>query len=296
MALPGFPRSSSPVRSPAVPDVPFWRRVLGTRPDETVLRAVFRSMIVLTVAVLGWDFYERLNAPPPAMDRLLPGESPQAQPFLPSSRPDVDPAEPERSQPAPQTALREPMIIELTNDGRLTATGAITPGTAERFASEVEKRGSYVKTVVLNSPGGSVQDALAMGKLIREKGFATEVPADAHCASSCPLVFAGGATRIAREGASIGVHQVFALTGPGQPGLGADGGMARAQQVSAECQRYLVDMGVDPRVWIHAMETPPERLFYFSPQELTDLKLATGSQPPVAHATPTPGPRPAPLR
>lgn len=164
------------------------------------------------------------------------------------------------------------MRIELAADGRLEATGTITPGTAARFAEEIEKRGSYVKTVVLNSPGGSVQDALAMGRLIREKGFATEVGEGAHCASSCPLVFAGGETRVARKGASIGVHQVFAVSAAG---AAADSGMADAQRVSAECQRHLVAMGVDPRVWIHAMETPPERLFYFSPQELAELKLTT---------------------
>jgi len=37
--------------------------------------------------------------------------------------------------------------------------------------------GDYIKTVVLNSPGGSIDDALAMGRLIREKKFATEVEA-----------------------------------------------------------------------------------------------------------------------
>ena len=48
------------------------------------------------------------------------------------------------------------------------ATGTITPGISEAFAAEIAKRGDYVKTVVLNSPGGSVGDALAMGRLIRD--------------------------------------------------------------------------------------------------------------------------------
>ena len=52
------------------------------------------------------------------------------------------------------------MTFELVGDGRLIATGTIVPGTADAFAAEVEKRGGYVKTVVLHSPGGSVQDAL----------------------------------------------------------------------------------------------------------------------------------------
>ena len=79
------------------------------------------------------------------------------------------------------------------------------------FAAEIGKRGDYIKTVVLNSPGGSVTDALAMGRLIREKKFATEVEAGKYCASSCPLVFAGGIERRAGDKAAIGVHQVAAL-------------------------------------------------------------------------------------
>jgi len=72
-----------------------------------------------------------------------------------------------------------------------------------------------VKTVVLRSPGGSVQDALAMGRLIREKQFATEVEAGRYCASSCPLVFAGGAAGklvCAYIGARIGTVATVWLT------------------------------------------------------------------------------------
>ena len=37
------------------------------------------------------------------------------------------------------------------------ATGTIMPGTAKAFADEIDKRGAYVKTVVLHSPGGSLR-------------------------------------------------------------------------------------------------------------------------------------------
>ena len=69
------------------------------------------------------------------------------------------------------------MTFELIGGGKLIATGTITPGIGGSFAAEVGKRGDYMKTVVLNSPGGSVTDALAMGRLIRERKFATEVEA-----------------------------------------------------------------------------------------------------------------------
>jgi hypothetical protein len=257
------------------PPLSLWRRLLGARPDETVLRGVFASLVVLTVTVLGYDLLARLGGPSPAIDRL-PGETSKVQPYLPSVRPDI--AAPDESRPGtPKAELSGPMVIELISGGRIEATGAITPGTAERFKSEIDKRGEYVKTVVLNLPGGSVEDALEMGRLIREKGLGTLVEKGGYCASSCPLVLAGGVTRTAEKGAFVGVHQVIALPAPGAALAEADdrASFDLAQKVSAECQRHLVEMGVDPRVWIHAMETPSDKIFYFTDEELEQFRLVT---------------------
>jgi hypothetical protein len=94
-----------------------------------------------------------------------------------------------------------------------------------------------------------------------------------YCASSCPLIFAGGVERRAGDKASIGVHQISAVAAPA--GTSIADGMDSAQRVSAECQKYLRDMGVDLQVWLHAMETPKNELFYFRPDELLSLKLTT---------------------
>ncbi|HEX3180785.1 MAG TPA: hypothetical protein VHR44_05950 [Beijerinckiaceae bacterium] len=57
-----------------------------------------------------------------------------------------------------------------------------------------------------------------------------------------------------------GVHQVFA---PDPADAARYDTMSEAQRVSARCQRYLADMGVDLKMWVHAMETPKDRLFIF---------------------------------
>jgi len=36
-------------------------------------------------------------------------------------------------------------------------------------------------------------------------------------------------------------------------------------------------MGVSLQVWVHAMETPHDRLFVFKPDELKSLNLVTGA-------------------
>lgn len=266
--------AAAPPSSPPLPAR--WRRALGDRPDETLLRAIFRGLVVLSVVAVAWDVYEREQASPalPGANPAAPTEAP-AVPYLPSTRPDRAAPEKDRRGRAPDSALRQPMSLELLAGGRLEARGTITPGTAERLTAELAKRGSYVKTVVLNSPGGAVSDALAMGRAIRARGLDTRVEGKGLCASSCPLIFAAGVARTAEPGAAIGVHQVFAAQPPGMPRLDGAEGMAQAQRVSAEAQRHLVDMGVDPRVWINAMETPPQEMFYFTAPELRELKLVT---------------------
>jgi hypothetical protein len=225
---------------------------LADRPEDAVLRTLFGMMLATTATVLALDYAE-LNA-----RRSEPSSTTTAAPSVSG-----DPADP---------SFRGRMSFDLVGDGRLLAVGAIEPGTAVRFAAEIEKRGSYVKAIVLQSPGGSVADALAMGRLIRSRGYATEVESGRVCASSCPLVFAGGVERRAGEKSAIGVHQVFAADS-GRSATASP--MGDGQRVSAQCQKYLRDMGVDVQVWLHAMETPKERLYYFKPDELIALKLAT---------------------
>ncbi|MCT8972512.1 hypothetical protein [Microbaculum marinisediminis] len=247
------------------------RRWLNSRPDEHVLLWSFRGLLVATFVVLGLDLADLQKQIPADTDPVFPGlMAPDDVPYLPSIR--EGRTGPVVTDPETAATLRNPATFELVDGGKLLFDGAIEPGSARRFAEEIEKRGGYIDTVVLNSPGGSVADALVIATLIREAGFNTEIGPGSYCASSCPLVFAGGRERVAAPTASIGVHRVFAADeAAGTPASGMD----NAQAVSAECQRFLMEMGVDPRVWIHAMETPKDELFYFTPDELIDLKLAT---------------------
>jgi hypothetical protein len=264
---------------------------LSDNADEAVLRWIFRGVVAATIAALAVDL-AGMNG---WLDNPELAEIKQEQPSLdlPSMVPSVLapllPGGDKRLMPLPQPdgAMARPMTFELVGGGKLMATGTITPGISASFAAEISKRGDYIRTVVLNSPGGSVTDALAMGRLIRENKFATEVEAGKYCASSCPLVFAGGLERRAGDKAAIGVHQIATLSSANA--LPRDE-MSAAQNISARCQRYLGDMGISLQVWVHAMETPHDRLFVFKPDELKSLNLVTAA--PVA----APAPAPAPTR
>lgn len=259
---------------------------LAGNPDDAILRFIFRSTVLVTIGVLAADLATTagwIPAADPLPDK--PASSPGFN--VPAILTPLMPGGDRRTVPLPQpnAALGKPMTFELVGGGKLVATGTITPGISEAFAAEVARRGDYIKSVALNSPGGSVSDALAMGRLIREKKFATEVEAGKYCASSCPLMFFGGVERRAGGKAAIGVHQVFAMASADNIAVRDD--MSDAQRISAKCQRYLGDMGVNLQVWVHAMETPKDKLFVFKPDELASLNIVT-SAPATPAAPPAP--------
>jgi hypothetical protein len=249
---------------------PFYRgaiRWLAELEDGAVLRVAFFGLLIGTASVLYVDFRE-LTASESA------GLAQPGRPILPPS----NPALPQGPMPNVTTApevLDQPLEIALGTGGQLHLTGTIDPGAAERFAAEIAARGEYVQTVILDSPGGSVVDALAIGSLIHEKGLATEVAAGSLCASSCPIIFASGAERIASPNAAIGVHQIYASAMAGDPLRAAGVAMADAQSTTADIIAHLTKSGVDPAMWLHALQTPPDQLYYFSPEELTALKIVT---------------------
>ncbi len=240
--------------------------------DGSIIRAAFFALLIGTASVLYVDFRE-LTMSEPA------GLAPTMIPILPPA----NPARGVEGRPMPQItsspeSLEAPLAIALGSGGDLALTGTIDPGAAIRFATEIAARGEYVKTVVLDSPGGSVMDALEIGALIQEKGLATKVAAGHLCASSCPIIFASGAERLASAEAAIGVHQIYAATlGEASRDAFAVAGMAMAdaQSTTAEITRHLTRSGVDPALWLHALETPPDRLYYFSAEEMQRLKLVT---------------------
>ncbi len=262
-----------------------WRWRLPS--ERFILVWLFRGLLATTLAFLAFDYrtiYEQTNVPLPGeTDREEPVvmEPPddggdRIQPYLPKTMPvrrsGQGPEMPGYAKPPPHELMAKPMTFTRGPSGKASAVGRIEPGTSVRFAEFLESQGGEIEEMHLHSPGGSVQDALAMSQLIRDKDLTTVVPKNAYCASSCPIVFSGGKSRVVGGAAWVGVHQIFAP--PRTPGKLADG-MSQGQAITARVQQHLVEMGVDSRAWIHAMETPSDQLYIFTPKELEKYKLAT---------------------
>lgn len=254
--------------------------------EALVLKWVFRMLLVGALVVVTLDFkeiYDRSN-------EVLPGDDEQREPvvmappqrrdqvrtYLPRSMPKrpktSGPQMPGYGKPPADTSVGERMQFVRGPKGRASAVGRIEPGSAEEFAAFIERQAGEVETLYLHSPGGSVEDALQMSQLLRKQGIATAIPDEGYCASSCPIVFSGGKERTAGPHSWIGVHQIYAdARAPGN----LHDGMSHGQVVSARVQDHLREMGVDAQAWIHAMKTPAQQIYIFTPEELAEYKLAT---------------------
>ena len=244
----------------------------GAFEDGAIIRAAFFGLLTATGVILYLDYTDLMARQPDA------ATTPDLTPILPAFDPNAPAGTPGPQVTTPIDQLRQPLMVKLISGGVLQLTGTIDQGAAQRVQVELDAHGEYVRTIALDSPGGAVLDALAIGKLIRDKGYNTSVAAGALCASSCPLVLAGGKERLATQTSAIGVHQIYAAvpTGTLSSQLAAAGAaMSNTQTLTAEISRYLKTMGVDDEIWLRALETPPDKLTYLSPADLTSLKLVT---------------------
>lgn len=240
--------------------------------DTKLIKSVFYGLIIGVGATLLLDYQEMLKA-----DASAPVVTPRREnPVLPAFVPQQEGEEPNTTVApkitTPIERLNAPMTIELGAGGILQMTGFIDIGTAKIFDEKIKGISEYIKSVELDSPGGSVFDAIAISSKIRELGWETRVLDGKLCASSCPIIFAGGEKRTAAKNAGIGVHQFYAF---GEDKRTASEATSGTQATTARITRHLDKMEVDPQLWVHALETPPQQLYYFNQDELKKYKLTT---------------------
>jgi hypothetical protein len=197
----------------------------------------------------------------------------------------------------------------------VSAVGVVTsntPGDFDEFARGRQLRGT---TIVLDSSGGSVNDAIALGRRWRNFGALTtvgtsvqtntgqEAPADtasvAYCESMCVFLLLSGRTRYVPESAHVRVHQIW---------MGDRANDAKAAVYSADdlmiverdigrLAKYTFDMGGTGDLLLLALNVPPwEDLHELSREELRRTNLITtdtiaqpgGSEAAFVELTPKP--------
>jgi hypothetical protein len=178
--------------------------------------------------------------------------------------------------------------------GWVSAVGIVTADTPKDFDQFAHGRQLDGATIVLDSSGGSVNDAIALGRRWRNLGALTtvgismetrtahgdraSVVPDAYCESMCVFLLLSGKTRYVPAAALVRGHQIW---------MGDRSDDARAASYTAEdlmiverdvgrLAKYTFDMGGAGDLLSLSLNVPPwEELHELSPAELRLTRLVT---------------------
>ena len=121
-------------------------------------------------------------------------------------------------------------------------------------------------TINLDSSGGSVLAAMAIGRLLRSNRMTASVDPYASCLSSCVLIYAGAVARFGYNPlARIGIHQPYFQV-PDQR-IDPDTVRNNYNVMLFNIRDYLREMNVSERLADEMMKTPPSSIRYLSGKE-----------------------------
>lgn len=164
-------------------------------------------------------------------------------------------------------------IIDLNSPQKL----AVALEEARRKTSTRSLGGKPLFLVFLDSPGGNVQAAIAMGRLLRANAADVWVDREQICASACILVLAGGTDRWAVPEARLGIHRPFF-----DQKLFANLTYGQSQKkyalLSKGVRDYLAEMGIADELY-NAMMRVPSQDMRFIDQGLAEETNLLGKDP-----------------
>lgn len=158
-----------------------------------------------------------------------------------------------------------PHHITLLADDQLELSGGLSSASLDDFEQALTEHPG-VKTIQLDSDGGSLIVATAMARLIKEKNLDTYTNAD--CLSACSLVFGAGKERWLGERGRLGYHGAFLYGSSGAPQLVVD-----------TYRRALLDQGVTPEFVDRVMNTGSADMWLPTRDELRRERIVTAIAP-----------------
>jgi len=143
----------------------------------------------------------------------------------------------------------------------------IAPGDYEALLQGIRAHpGKYQrKIVLLDSIGGSAPEAMRMGRLLRETGFDTVVPANGLCQGSCIYLLAAGQRKTVNG--AVGLHR------PHHPSGESAQAQAAHRHERHNPAAYFREMQVSSRLAEEMQRIDPRRMKVLTAQELASFGL-----------------------
>lgn len=165
--------------------------------------------------------------------------------------------------PAAPAESESPARLDLASNNReLRLTGDFTEGLAERVATLLAAH-PEVTRLTLDSDGGLVEEAVAIGQIVRARHLATHVP-DA-CASAYTLVFLQGRERTLGPEGRLGFHAPYEV---------GEDGVERAVDPAPEREAYRA-AGMPEAFVAEVMRVAPADLWIPEQRQLSAAGIVT---------------------
>lgn len=145
----------------------------------------------------------------------------------------------------------------------ITISGMIESGDADRFRSIANANPRAI--VMLESPGGEVATALAIGAMINKAGMTTFVGSQITCASSCALVWLAGRRRVLQQGSRVGFHASYRFEGNDPVEDGSSNALIGS---------YLTMLGLPLEAVVFATSKGPNELSWIDTSRTADHGIA----------------------
>ncbi len=124
--------------------------------------------------------------------------------------------------------------------------------------------------ISLDSQGGDVDEAMKIGRIIRERELWTLVEFDSRCHSSCVLVLGAGVTR--SPNLNVGIHRPYFVSL--ERDLSTSAIQNLRKQMISRMKEYAAEMDLSDRLIDDMMSIPPERVKILSLDELENYRLS----------------------
>jgi len=157
--------------------------------------------------------------------------------------------------------------------------GEITAGDADRFFDSVSNLERV--TVILESPGGVLREALQIGAEIRTRNLATMVLPDTGCYSACGLIWVSGSRRYMSPTSQIGFHAVFSIE---------NGEFQESGVGNAEVGSFLTHLGLRIEAIRFFTIAGPNEFLLLTPERARALGIDVYEQNGIAVTTPDQNP------
>jgi hypothetical protein len=153
-----------------------------------------------------------------------------------------------------------PFLIYPSQPDAIVLADAIDERSPLEFRRALKAHPS-VKVLALHSPGGLVASSLLIADEVHERKLATFIPTGSVCASACALIYLAGDLRVV-EG-KLGVHQIY----------GDRPDMVATQLTISDIVEALSRYKTPSEVLAIMLRTPPDQMYFFSPDEVAKYGL-----------------------